>query len=378
MRQREDKRGGKIRLKDISGRLGVSAVSVHRALSGKSGVSESLREKVIRTADEMGYIRNYAAASMKKGISRIGIVLPRDHGTLNLYFNYLWLGISDSAEELRYLNIETERLICEDEREQERILEKLLHSESGEYAGLITFFFTRNERIFDLVRRISGTGVSVLVIDDDPEELSDVSCIPSNETISGAVAADFVSLVAAENSSVLLSSGRLDSAVHERKRESFIAALRERRPDLREEIIEGYSRERESNVPLCENMAKRLREKGEVSAVYALTSHDNRAIVEAIEKSGRRRQIRLLGTDLNEESILLLRQGRMDAVIDQAAYQKGYRAFQLISDQIMKCLPGRRCSPQPIDIVMKANLDFHTPWRLREQEDIGGRMLRRE
>ena len=74
----------------------------------------------------------------------------------------------------------------------------------------------------------------------------------------------------------------------------------------------------------------------------------------------------------------MLRQGRMDAVIDQAAYQKGYRAFQLISDQIMKGLPGRRCFPQPIDIVMKANLDFHTPWRLREQEDIGGRMLRRE
>ena len=39
-----------ITIKDISKKLGVSSVSVHRALKGKEGVSDSLRTKIIETS----------------------------------------------------------------------------------------------------------------------------------------------------------------------------------------------------------------------------------------------------------------------------------------------------------------------------------------
>lgn len=44
-----------VKLADIAGRLGVSNVTVSKALSGQKGVSEEMREKIIRLADELGY-----------------------------------------------------------------------------------------------------------------------------------------------------------------------------------------------------------------------------------------------------------------------------------------------------------------------------------
>ena len=44
-----------IKMKDIADKLGISIVAVSKALNGKAGVSERLRTRVRRTAEEMGY-----------------------------------------------------------------------------------------------------------------------------------------------------------------------------------------------------------------------------------------------------------------------------------------------------------------------------------
>lgn len=45
----------KVKLADIAKRLDVSVVTVSNALKGKKGVSEEMREKIVRTARDMGY-----------------------------------------------------------------------------------------------------------------------------------------------------------------------------------------------------------------------------------------------------------------------------------------------------------------------------------
>jgi len=64
---------GKVTIKDISNELGISAVSVHRALRGKEGISNELRSKILETAKEMGYVENYAAASIKRKTSKVDV-----------------------------------------------------------------------------------------------------------------------------------------------------------------------------------------------------------------------------------------------------------------------------------------------------------------
>ena len=45
----------KVKMADIAQRLGVSTVTVSKALAGKDGVSEAVREKIVAMAEEMGY-----------------------------------------------------------------------------------------------------------------------------------------------------------------------------------------------------------------------------------------------------------------------------------------------------------------------------------
>ena len=70
----------KVTIRDVAAKAGVSISSVHFALSGKAGVSDETREKIRRTAEEMGYQPNTLASSLKRSTQRIAILLPSDAG----------------------------------------------------------------------------------------------------------------------------------------------------------------------------------------------------------------------------------------------------------------------------------------------------------
>lgn len=54
----------KVTIADVAEALGVSIISVSRALSGQYGVSKELREKIIEKANEMGYIKTKSSSDL--------------------------------------------------------------------------------------------------------------------------------------------------------------------------------------------------------------------------------------------------------------------------------------------------------------------------
>lgn len=79
----------KVRLIDIANELGVSAVTVHNALTGNKGVSAALREKICSTAKQMGY--DSAQAQQRKEpeqVRKIGTLISERY--LAEYTTYYW------------------------------------------------------------------------------------------------------------------------------------------------------------------------------------------------------------------------------------------------------------------------------------------------
>ncbi|TDD72605.1 LacI family transcriptional regulator [Jiangella aurantiaca] len=70
------KRRTTLRLQDVAEHAGVSIATASRSLSGASGVSEPLAERVREVAKRMGYVANLHARSLAAGTSRsVGLVV---------------------------------------------------------------------------------------------------------------------------------------------------------------------------------------------------------------------------------------------------------------------------------------------------------------
>ena len=70
----------KVTIRDVAAAAGVSISSVHFALTGKAGVSDETREKIRRTAEELGYQPNAFASNLKRSTQRAVLLLPSETG----------------------------------------------------------------------------------------------------------------------------------------------------------------------------------------------------------------------------------------------------------------------------------------------------------
>ena len=78
-----------VKLADIAGKLGVSVVTVSKALSGQKGVSEEMRKKIIALADELGYVQPSVARQRAANVSyNIGVLIRESY--LGGYSSFYW------------------------------------------------------------------------------------------------------------------------------------------------------------------------------------------------------------------------------------------------------------------------------------------------
>ena len=68
----------RVKLFDIAAKVGVSATTVTRALNGKAKVSDSVRQRIIATAKDMGYVPNKMAQSLSRNEIKIGVLYSQE------------------------------------------------------------------------------------------------------------------------------------------------------------------------------------------------------------------------------------------------------------------------------------------------------------
>ena len=71
--------GPQVRMKDIAARAGVSTVTVSKALAGYSGVSESMRSRIVMLAQEMGYEPVTERRKHKRSSFSVGVLVPEGY-----------------------------------------------------------------------------------------------------------------------------------------------------------------------------------------------------------------------------------------------------------------------------------------------------------
>ncbi len=103
-----------VTLADIAARVGVSNVAVSKALSGKPGVSDELRNRIRDIAKEMGYVSS--ASAKTGGTGNIGVIIPENYyGDAISFYGRLYEKVIRALFENDYYGI-LELLTKEDER----------------------------------------------------------------------------------------------------------------------------------------------------------------------------------------------------------------------------------------------------------------------
>lgn len=89
-----------IRLKDIARELGVSVITVSKALRGKTDISDATRQRILKRMKELDYQPNMTARSLATGQSFIvGLIVP---DLLNPFFNEFAKSLSGALRQRSY------------------------------------------------------------------------------------------------------------------------------------------------------------------------------------------------------------------------------------------------------------------------------------
>ncbi len=146
----------KVKMADIADLLNVSTVTVSKALSGKNGVSEELREKIKKLADQLGYIQPSTTNRAKKNESRnIGIIVPGKYfGKFDSFYWMMYQEVTTMAVQEGCFTM-LEVISPEDEEKQE--LPKLIKEKKVD--GIILMGRPQNGYIKKI--RENGTGPMV-------------------------------------------------------------------------------------------------------------------------------------------------------------------------------------------------------------------------
>ncbi len=122
-----------VTLTDIAAKVGVSTVTVSKALAGKPGVGEELRLKIRQVADRMGYLYGAPGKPAAAETGNIGVIVPENYyGYALSFYGQLYEKVVKALYKNRYYGI-LELLTKEDERE--RNIPKVLLD--GKVDGLI-------------------------------------------------------------------------------------------------------------------------------------------------------------------------------------------------------------------------------------------------
>ncbi len=92
-----------VSIKDIATACGVSIATVSKALRDQSDISVETKERIKRTADELGYFPNAAARALKTNQSKnLGVLYMEGVGLKHEYFSGVLQSFKSRAEQLGY------------------------------------------------------------------------------------------------------------------------------------------------------------------------------------------------------------------------------------------------------------------------------------
>jgi len=181
----------KVTLQDIAEKLNVSHSTVSRAITGKPGLSQKVRQRVQETARVMGYKPNYFAKSLvsrKSGLPQLHLeVILCEVGQSDFFGSHFYLDLLRGVQEFAEKDGSAECYINYwDHSKESQILEnKLLRYEQRHGAVLIGNFGT------EFIRECLKRNIKIVLADQDYDDI-EIDTVTSDNINAGMTAVQYL------------------------------------------------------------------------------------------------------------------------------------------------------------------------------------------
>ena len=161
-----------VTLKEIAEALGISAMTVSRALNNQPNVDETTRERVMAKAQEMGYTPNHVAKSLVSSKTyTIGVVIPE---ITHAFFPEVVQGIEEVTAKFDY------QLFLTNSNESFETEEKSLKNLRAKRVDGILLSSSLTTEDYSFYKQIINNGPEIVFFDRCIEDLN-VSCVSVND-----------------------------------------------------------------------------------------------------------------------------------------------------------------------------------------------------
>lgn len=348
----------RVTMKDIAAELGVSINTVHKALTGKAGVSESVRAKVNAKAEEMGYHRNTSASSLRRKDINLVFCMPCASREGAYFYRYLWEGCNRFEQEVIDQGISVERVefgVGGYADALEHIDERL---QVGEKIDGLLAYVPGDDRATHLLEQIAEAGVAIELVDGDRPHLDRLGASLADYSTAGSLMAEqAANLVhaAGADARVLLLAGDPYTDSHYLTARAFHTYLREHNVPWQVEDLTGAHAqvkqlERELMDRLSGPDAPEL-----ICSVFAVGSE---LVADALVSAGKAGEVMVIGNDLFPESALALHRGIFTNIVYKDPVGLAYRGAKTLGDYLLwGKAPADPVQKGAVEMVFASNVD---------------------
>jgi LacI family transcriptional regulator len=152
----------RISLNTIAEQLGLSTSTVSRALADHAGISEATKARVRQLAEELHYLPNHLAASLRKGRSNtLGVIVPHING---YFFPAVMNGIEKVASQAGF-NV----MMCQSNEDVRRERQNIATLLAAQVEGIILSLSATTHEQVGHFEQVQQQGTPLVFFDRMPE-----------------------------------------------------------------------------------------------------------------------------------------------------------------------------------------------------------------
>lgn len=337
-------------VKDIAAKLHISLSTVHKALTGKPGISDAKRAEVLKVAEELGYVVNTNAQALARKPRKLGVLMP---SAWQEFFAEMKRGIEQEIASLAEHKVTGSFLFLDEGTSSDEISAWLKQEKTD--AVLIC---ASNRQFSATVEQVfTGSKLPAFWVGGEPDHLGSICNITIDAPLSGKLAADFF---AATGDSIRAAAftGSLSIKIHKAKMDAFCERVSAHGGEVAA-ICETDDCEDRAYALVCDL----FRQHPDINCIYVSTSTSS-SVCRYIEEHGLFGKIRIIGTDVFDTLCDAMKRGVMSATIYQNQEKVGRVAVSVAHEFLdAKSSYGKEEHQQkktvliPPSLLLKANIE---------------------